>query len=87
MKNIEATVLKMHALRAMGVKVGRAVVIVDAFALVVDPDMIECEDGATVAALTFYDMAKAVTHGIVIKDVRLLEKTGGKSDYRAAPAS
>ena len=39
--------------------------------------------GATVAALTFYDMAKAVSHGIVIKDVRLLEKTGGKSDYRA----
>lgn len=43
----------------------------------------EAMTGATVAALTFYDMAKAVTHGIVIKDVRLLEKTGGKSDYRA----
>lgn len=43
----------------------------------------EALTGATVAALTFYDMAKAVTHGIVIKDVRLLEKTGGKSDYRA----
>jgi cyclic pyranopterin phosphate synthase len=43
----------------------------------------EALTGATVAALTFYDMAKAVTHGIVIKEVRLLEKTGGKSDYRA----
>ena len=43
----------------------------------------EALTGATVAALTFYDMAKAVTHGIVIKNVRLLEKTGGKSDYRA----
>jgi len=43
----------------------------------------EALTGATVAALTLYDMAKAVTHGIVIKDVRLLEKTGGKSDYRA----
>ena len=32
---------------------------------------------ATVAALTFYDMAKAVTHGVVIREVRLLEKTGG----------
>jgi cyclic pyranopterin monophosphate synthase len=42
----------------------------------------EALTGATVAALTFYDMAKAVSHGIVIKDVRLLEKTGGKSDYR-----
>ena len=44
----------------------------------------EALTGATVAALTFYDMAKAVTHGIVIKAVRLLEKTGGKSDYHAS---
>jgi len=43
----------------------------------------EALTGATVAALTLYDMGKAVSHGIVIKDVRLLEKTGGKSDYRA----
>lgn len=43
----------------------------------------EALTGATVAALTFYDMAKAVTHGIVIREVRLLEKTGGKRDYRA----
>ncbi|MBL9202405.1 MAG: cyclic pyranopterin monophosphate synthase MoaC [Opitutaceae bacterium] len=43
----------------------------------------EALTGATIAALTFYDMAKAVTHGIMIKDVRLLEKTGGKKDYRA----
>lgn len=43
----------------------------------------EALTGATVAALTFYDMAKAVSHGVVIKEVRLLEKTGGKSDYRA----
>lgn len=42
----------------------------------------EALTGATVAALTFYDMGKAVSQGIVIKDVRLLEKTGGKSDYR-----
>ncbi len=43
----------------------------------------EALTGATVAALTVYDMAKAVTHGIVIKNVRLLEKTGGKADYHA----
>ena len=43
----------------------------------------EALTGATVAALTLYDMAKAVSHGIVIKDIRLLEKTGGKKDYRA----
>jgi cyclic pyranopterin phosphate synthase len=45
----------------------------------------EALTGATVAALTLYDMAKAVSHGIVIREIRLVEKTGGKSDYRAAP--
>ena len=43
----------------------------------------EALTGATVAALTLYDMGKAVSHGIVIRETRLLEKTGGKTDYRA----
>ena len=43
----------------------------------------EALTGATTAALAFYDMAKAVTHGIVIREIRLLEKTGGKRDFRA----
>lgn len=43
----------------------------------------EALTGATLAALTLYDMAKAVSHGIVIRDIRLLEKTGGKSHYQA----
>lgn len=43
----------------------------------------EALTGATVAALTLYDMGKAVSHGIVIREVRLVEKTGGKRDYRA----
>jgi len=43
----------------------------------------EALTGASIAALTLYDMGKAATHGIVIKEIRLLEKTGGKSDYRA----
>jgi len=43
----------------------------------------EALTGASVAALTLYDMAKSVSHGIVIRDVRLLEKTGGKHHYRA----
>lgn len=44
----------------------------------------EALTGATVAALTLYDMGKAVTHGIEIKSIRLIEKTGGKADYRAS---
>jgi cyclic pyranopterin phosphate synthase len=46
----------------------------------------EALTGATVAALTLYDMGKAVSHGIVIRDVRLMEKTGGKRDYSAEGA-
>ena len=43
----------------------------------------EALTGASVAARTLYDMGKSVTHGIVIREIRLLEKTGGKRDYRA----
>jgi cyclic pyranopterin phosphate synthase len=39
----------------------------------------------TCAALTVYDMCKALDKGIEIRDIHLLEKTGGKSgDYRRA---
>lgn len=44
----------------------------------------EALTGASVAALTIYDMCKAMSHEIVIKETRLIEKTGGKSDYRYA---
>jgi cyclic pyranopterin phosphate synthase len=37
--------------------------------------------GASAAAITIYDMCKAVDRGMVIGDLRLLEKTGGKEDY------
>lgn len=41
----------------------------------------EALTGASVAALTIYDMCKALSHDIVIGDTRLLEKRGGKSDW------
>jgi cyclic pyranopterin phosphate synthase len=41
----------------------------------------EALTGASVAALTVYDMCKAMSHAIVIRDTRLVEKRGGKSDY------
>jgi len=43
----------------------------------------EALTGATIAALTLYDMCKALSHNIVIKDTRLIEKTGGKSDFKS----
>jgi cyclic pyranopterin monophosphate synthase len=46
----------------------------------------EALTGASIAALTIYDMCKALSHDIVIADVRLLAKEGGKSSYeRATP--
>jgi cyclic pyranopterin phosphate synthase len=40
----------------------------------------EALTGVSVASLTIYDMCKSISHGIVISDIRLLEKSGGKSD-------
>ncbi len=41
----------------------------------------EALTGVSVAALTIYDMVKALSHDIVIDNIHLLEKKGGKSDY------
>lgn len=41
----------------------------------------EALTGASVAALTIYDMCKAFSHDIVIESTRLKRKTGGKSDF------
>ncbi len=46
----------------------------------------EALTGAAVAALTVYDMCKALTHGIEIRDVVLVEKTGGKRDFTRGSA-
>ncbi len=43
----------------------------------------EALTGAGIAALTIYDMCKALSHGIVIGDLRLLAKDGGKREYAA----
>jgi len=62
---------------------GRRIVI-EARVRTTDKTGVEMEalTAVAVAALTVYDMAKAVSQGIVIRDIRLLKKTGGKSDYR-----
>ncbi|AIF48616.1 cyclic pyranopterin monophosphate synthase MoaC [Dyella japonica] len=41
----------------------------------------EALTGASVAALTIYDMCKAMSHDIVISEIRLVAKTGGKHDF------
>jgi cyclic pyranopterin phosphate synthase len=39
--------------------------------------------GASIAALTVYDMCKSISKGIVIKETKLISKSGGKSDFKA----
>jgi len=64
----------------------RQEVVIDCIAAITAKTGIEMEalTGATVAALTIYDMCKAMSHDIVIKDIMLMEKTGGKSDFSRA---
>ena len=40
--------------------------------------------GASIAALTVYDMCKALSHDIVIQETKLMAKTGGKRDFQRA---
>lgn len=42
----------------------------------------EALTGASVAALTVYDMCKAFSHDIVIKEIKLMAKSGGKRDFK-----
>ena len=42
----------------------------------------EALTGVNISCLTIYDMCKSISQEIVIKQVRLLEKTGGKSDIK-----
>lgn len=43
---------------------------------------VEAMHGASVAALTIYDMLKPIDKGVVIGGIKLLEKKGGKSDWK-----
>jgi cyclic pyranopterin monophosphate synthase len=59
-------------------------VVVDCTASLTAKTGVEMEalTGATIAALTIYDMCKAMSHDIVIKEIKLMEKTGGKRDFK-----
>jgi cyclic pyranopterin phosphate synthase len=45
----------------------------------------EAMTACAVAALTVYDMVKGIERGVAIDDLVLLEKTGGKEDWRRGP--
>jgi cyclic pyranopterin phosphate synthase len=71
-------------------EVVRGGVRIAATAATVGPTGVEMEalTAAAVAALTVYDMTKALDKGIVIREVRLESKTGGKSgDFKRKGSS
>jgi cyclic pyranopterin phosphate synthase len=59
-------------------------VVIDCTASITAKTGIEMEalTGASIAALTVYDMCKALSHDIVIKETKLMGKTGGKRDFK-----
>ena len=59
-------------------------VVIECTVRVTDKTGVEMEalTGATVAALTIYDMCKALSQNIVIKETQLMEKTGGKTNFK-----
>ena len=61
-------------------------VVIDCTASITAKTGIEMEAlvGASVAALTVYDMCKAMSHDIVIRETKLIQKTGGKRDFKRA---
>ena len=61
-------------------------VVIDCTASITAKTGVEMEAlvGASVAALTIYDMCKALSHDIVIKETKLIKKTGGKNDFERA---
>ena len=66
------------------IAVGDAQVSVEAEARTTDRTGVEMEamTAAAVAALTVYDMVKGAERGVTVSEVALLEKTGGKEDWR-----
>lgn len=61
-------------------------VVIDCTASITAKTGVEMEAlvGASIAALTVYDMCKAMSHDIVISETKLIEKTGGKRDFKRA---
>ena len=66
------------------VEVGEDSVTIEAEARTTGPTGVEMEamTGASVAALTVYDMVKGIERGVEVAEVVLLEKSGGRHDWR-----
>ena len=59
-------------------------IIIDSMATITAKTGVEMEalTAVTVAALTVYDMCKALSHNIIIEEIKLMAKSGGKKDFK-----
>ena len=59
-------------------------IVIDSSATITSRTGVEMEalTAASIAALTVYDMCKALSHHIVIEEIKLMEKKGGKKDFK-----
>lgn len=66
------------------IRIEKTRVIINTSATVTSKTGVEMEalTAASVAALTIYDMCKAISHDITIEEIKLMEKRGGKSDFK-----
>jgi cyclic pyranopterin phosphate synthase len=58
--------------------------VIDTEAIITSKTGVEMEalTAASVAALTIYDMCKALSHNIIIEEIKLMAKSGGKKDFK-----
>ncbi len=66
------------------IRVENKKIVIDTEAVVSGKTGVEMEalTAASIAALTVYDMCKALSHTIVIQEIKLMEKSGGKKDFK-----
>lgn len=66
------------------ISVHRGKIVIDTLAKLTAKTGVEMEalTAASVAALTIYDMCKALSHNIIIEEIKLMQKTGGKKDFK-----
>lgn len=59
-------------------------IVIDSTATITAKTGVEMEalTAATIAALTVYDMCKALSHDIIIEEIKLMAKSGGKKDFK-----
>ena len=66
------------------IQVVKGKIVIDTEAVITGKTGVEMEalTAASVAALTVYDMCKALSHNIIIEEVKLMAKSGGKKDFK-----